>query len=101
MLKDLTNFTKKPVQNKAEQLMSMGGGMLMLRKGVTRPGIIGAVSLAIGAYTLYRGIKAYRASHTDEHLNASMATRPGPAIDKPETAGAPTVPATPVKSPLG
>jgi len=35
MLKDLTNFTKKPVQNKAEQLMSMGGGMLMLRKGVT------------------------------------------------------------------
>ena len=49
MLKDLTNFTKKPVQNKAEQLMSMGGGMLMLRKGVTRPGIIGAVSLAIGA----------------------------------------------------
>ncbi|MBL4833923.1 MAG: hypothetical protein JKY26_08110 [Pseudomonas sp.] len=101
MLKDLTNFTKKPVQTKAEQLMSMGGGMLMLRKGVTRPGIIGALSLAVGAYTLYRGIKAYRASHTHEHATNNMATRPGPALAKQESASETTVPATPVKSPLG
>lgn len=101
MLKDLTNLTK-PVQSKAEQLMSMGGGMVLLRKGVSRPGIIGAVSLAVGAYTLYRGIKAYRASHNNDSAGGNMATRPGPAIAGPETAaGEPTVPATPVKSPLG
>lgn len=101
MLKDLTNLTRKPVQSKTEQLMSMGGGMMLLRKGVTRPGIIGAVSLAVGAYTLYRGIKAYRASHNTDHSSGNMATRPNPDVARPEAAEATTVPATPVKSPLG
>lgn len=101
MIKDLTNLTKKPSHSKAEQLMSMGGGMMLLRKGVTKPGIIGVVSLAIGAFTLYRGIKAYRANHNDAHGNASMATRAGATSSTPQTAGAATTPATPVKSPLG
>ncbi|WP_373187603.1 hypothetical protein [Halopseudomonas sp.] len=101
MLKDLTNFTKKPSQNKLEQLMSMGGGVVLLRKGLTRPGIIGAVSLAVGAYALYCGYKAYR-DHQDNDLSqGSMATRAGASEANPETAGAPTTPATPVKSPLG
>jgi len=34
--------------------MSLGGGMMLLRKGTARPGLIGAVSPAVGAYTLYR-----------------------------------------------
>jgi hypothetical protein len=39
MLKNLTTLIKKPSQNKTEQLMSLGGGMMMLllRKGITRP----------------------------------------------------------------
>lgn len=100
MLKDLKNL-KKPIQSKTEQLMSMGGGAMLLRKGITRPGIIGAVSLAIGAYTLYRGIKAYRASHAIDHAGSSMATPAGTLTDQTKSSNQQTVPATPVKSPLG
>ncbi|WP_339846554.1 hypothetical protein [uncultured Halopseudomonas sp.] len=100
MLNELTKL-KKPIQSKTEQLMSMGGGMVLLRKGVTRPGIIGAVSLAIGAYTLYRGVKAYRASQNPGHGDGNMATPAGTLTDQTGSADQQTVPATPVKSPLG
>jgi hypothetical protein len=101
MLKNLTTLIKKPSQNKVEQLMSLSGAMVLLRKGVTRPGLIGAVSLAVGAYTLYRGIKAYKASHDANQTSIDMATRPGLTADKQENIEGLTTPATPVKSPLG
>lgn len=83
MMKNLTNLTRKPRHNKVEQLMSMGGGMLLLRKGVTRPGVIGVVSLAVGAFALYYGIKAYRASHNSKQSSETMATHAGASGSNP------------------
>ena len=97
MLKNLIPLSKKPTHHAVEQLMSLSGGMMLLRKGITRPGIIGAVSLAVGAYTLYRGVKAYRASH-DTGIDRTM--RPALTADKHATTEQITTPATPVKSPL-
>jgi uncharacterized membrane protein len=61
MLKDLMNVSKNHNLTSREQLLSLGGGLLMLRKGITRPGVIGAVSLVLGAAAIYRGAKAYSA----------------------------------------
>lgn len=62
MLKDLMNVSKNQNLTTRDQLVSFGGGLMLLRKGLTRPGVIGVVSLALGAAAIYRGAKAYRAS---------------------------------------
>lgn len=88
MLKDLMNVTKKQTLNTREQLMSVGGGLLLLRKGITRPGIIGVVSLAVGAVVIYRGAKAYRASKHRQLLNESpvLTHRVAPSATNPAAA---------------
>lgn len=69
MLKKLKNVPKNHNLNPREQLVSLGGGLLLLRKGITRPGIIGVVSLALGAAAIYRGAKAYQAHKKAQQLN--------------------------------
>lgn len=69
MLKDLMNLSKNQNLTTRDQLMSFGGGLLLLRKGITRPGIIGVVSLTLGAVAIYRGAKAYRASKNRQLMN--------------------------------
>lgn len=88
MLKDLMNVSKKQTLNTREQLMSFGGGLMLLRKGITRPGIIGAVSLAVGAVVIYRGAKAYRASKNRQLLNEQpvLTHRGAPSASNPAAA---------------
>lgn len=69
MLKDLMNVSKNQNLTTRDQLLSFGGGLLMLRKGITRPGIIGVVSLALGAVAIYRGAKAYQAHKNAQRVN--------------------------------
>lgn len=69
MLKDLMNISKNQNLTPRDQLMSLGGGLLLLRKGISRPGIIGIVSLALGAAAIYRGTKAYRAHKNAQRMN--------------------------------
>ncbi|WP_339649431.1 hypothetical protein [Halopseudomonas pelagia] len=69
MLKDLMNVSKNQNLTTRDQFMSLGGGLLLLRKGITRPGIIGVVSLALGAAAIYRGAKAYRAYKDAQRIN--------------------------------
>ncbi|MFO7705786.1 MAG: hypothetical protein R6V43_11750 [Halopseudomonas sp.] len=87
MLKDLMNVSKKHTLNTREQLMSVGGGLMLLRKGITRPGIIGVVSLAVGAVVIYRGAKAYRASKHRQLLNEApvLTHRAAPSASNPAT----------------
>ncbi len=101
MIKNLTNLTEKLRQNKGQHLMSLSGGAMLLRKGMRRPGIIGVVSLALGAFTLYLGIKAYRASQSSSPAIDTKAKRAGASGSKPQTATAPTTAATPEKKPQG
>lgn len=69
MLKDLLNISKNQNLTTRDQFMSFGGGLLLLRKGISRPGVIGAVSLVLGAAAIYRGAKAYRAHKNAQHTN--------------------------------
>ncbi|MBQ0742940.1 MAG: hypothetical protein KBT85_06535 [Pseudomonas sp.] len=87
MLKDLMNVSKNHNLTSREQLLSLGGGLLMLRKGITRPGVIGAVSLVLGAAAIYRGAKAYRA-----HKNAQRFNEPPVLTNRatPQTIGGDT-----------
>lgn len=70
MIRNMLNATTSPNQTYRDKLMSVGGGMLLLRKGLLTPGLIGVASLAVGAYAIYRVSKAY----SDRHTNGDTVT---------------------------
>ena len=88
MLKDLMNVSKNHNLTTRDQLMSFGGGLMLLRKGISRPGVIGAISLVLGAAAIYRGAKAYRAHKNAQRFNEPpmLTTRAAPSA----TVGKPT-----------
>lgn len=58
-IRDLTR--KPPVQNvtATEKWLSIGGGLMLIGKGLRRPGPLGWMHLAVGAATVYRGLRGY------------------------------------------
>ena len=58
-IRDLTR--KPPAQNisATEKWISVGGGLMLIGKGLRRPGPLGWVHLAIGAATVFRGLRGY------------------------------------------
>lgn len=58
-IRDLTR--KPPTQNVShtEKWVSIGGSLMLIGKGLRRPGPLGWVHLAIGAATVFRGLRGY------------------------------------------
>lgn len=58
-IRDLTR--KPPTQNvtTTEKWVSIGGGLMLIGKGLRRPGPLGWVHLALGAATVFRGLRGY------------------------------------------
>lgn len=58
-IRDLTR--KPPIHNvtATEKWLSIGGGMMLIGKGLRRPGPLGWLHLALGAATVYRGVRGY------------------------------------------
>lgn len=52
---------KPPTHNvtATEKWISIGGGLMLIGKGLRRPGPLGWAHLAIGAATVYRGMRGY------------------------------------------
>lgn len=52
---------KPPAHNVSttEKWVSIGGGLMLIGKGLRRPGPLGWVHLAIGAATVFRGVRGY------------------------------------------
>lgn len=53
--------SKPPTHNvtRTEKWVSIGGGLMLIGKGLRRPGPLGWVHLAMGAATIYRGVRGY------------------------------------------
>lgn len=54
-------FGKPPTHNvaPAEKWVSIGGGLVLVGKGLKRPGPLGLLNLALGAAVIYRGVRGY------------------------------------------
>lgn len=80
-IKDLVG--KPPTHNvtSTEKWISIGGGLMLMGKGLRRPGPLGWVHLAIGAATVYRGMRGY--CPAKQHLEELRAERVTPRT-KPE-----------------
>ena len=52
---------KPPTHNvtSTEKWLSIGGGVMLIGKGLRRPGPLGWLHLALGAATVYRGVRGY------------------------------------------
>lgn len=62
MYRAIRDLTRKPTtQNVSttEKWVSIGGGLMLIGKGLRRPGPLGWVHLAIGAATVFRGLRGY------------------------------------------
>lgn len=66
------NSVSRPNQTYRDKLLSVGGGMLLLRRGLLAPGLVGVASLAVGAYALYRVGKAYNLRHASDDQVTDM-----------------------------
>lgn len=76
-IKDLVG--KPPTHNvtSTEKWISIGGGLMLMGKGLRRPGPLGWVHLALGAATVYRGVRGYcPAKQRLEELRAERVSSP-------------------------
>jgi len=72
---------KPPTHNvtPTEKWISIGGGLMLIGKGLRRPGPLGWVHLAIGAATVYRGLRGYcPAKQRLDELRQKRVEKPAP-----------------------
>lgn len=61
MYRAIRDLVKQPTHNvtSTEKWLSIGGGLLLIGKGLRRPGPLGRAHLAVGAVTVFRGVRGY------------------------------------------
>ncbi|GGI92208.1 YgaP family membrane protein [Halopseudomonas pertucinogena] len=62
MYRAIRDLTRKPPTHNVtatEKWLSIGGGLMLIGKGLRRPGPLGWVHMAVGAATVYRGMRGY------------------------------------------
>lgn len=62
MYRAIRDLTRKPPTHNVtatEKWVSIGGGLMLIGKGLRRPGPLGWVHLALGAATVFRGVRGY------------------------------------------
>lgn len=67
-----------------DAVLAVGGGLLLIRQGIGRRGVLGAIDIALGVATLYRWL--YASEPTTKPLRMLTAeTEPDKPLAKPET----------------
>lgn len=62
MYPSLRNKMSKPISHNVtggEKWLSIGGGLLLIGKGLRRPGVFGLFNMVLGASAIYRGMRGY------------------------------------------
>ena len=77
ILRDLTRQPAAKNVRSTEKWISIGGGLLLIGKGLARPGPMRLINLALGAAAVYRGARGY--SPTKQRLRRVRAQRVTPA----------------------
>ncbi|SFL69479.1 hypothetical protein FA869_11500 [Halopseudomonas bauzanensis] len=80
ILRDLTRPPATKNVSSTEKWISIGGGLLLIGKGLARPGPMRLVKLALGAAAVYRGARGY--SSTKQHLRRVRAQRVTPTAPR-------------------
>lgn len=73
LLRDLTRRPEAKNVSSTEKWVSIGGGLLLIGKGLARPGPMRLINLALGAAAIYRGARGY--SPTKQRLRRVRAQR--------------------------
>ena len=85
MYRILRELTRKPAAKNVsspEKWVSIGGGVLLIGKGLARPGPMRLINLALGAAALYRGARGY--SPTKQRLRNGRVQRVTPPANQPK-----------------
>lgn len=73
LLRELTHKPATTNVTAMEKWLSIGGGLLLIGKGLTRPGPMRLINLTLGAAAVYRGARGY--SPTKQRLRKVRAQR--------------------------
>lgn len=76
ILRELTHKPDTANVTAMEKWLSIGGGLLLIGKGLARPGPMRLVNLALGAAAVFRGARGY--SPTKQRLRKVRAQRISP-----------------------
>src|SRR5690554_7986028 len=88
MYRAIRDLVKPPTHNvtSTEKWLSIGGGLLLIGKGLRRPGPLGWAHLAVGAATVFRGVAAYSPASQNRRRRASSRRLPRPRPRPPPVA---------------
>ena len=82
ILRELTSKPSAKNVSSTEKWVSIGGGLLLIGKGLARPGPMRLINLALGAAAVYRGARGY--SPTKQRLRNVRAQRVTPPANRPK-----------------